>query len=79
MKEPGWAFGISGKGSRRKPQSLVLQLIGQHRDGHVGEAAIFSDQTVPLNKPCLVRAEVTLATNSEGGPYPLHGTRFIER
>jgi hypothetical protein len=45
-KSPGWGFGITGKQSRRKPQTLVIQLIGTKLDGSTGEAAIFSDQTL---------------------------------
>jgi hypothetical protein len=29
LQTPGWSFGVTGKGSRRKPQTLVLQLCGK--------------------------------------------------
>ncbi|MFN4259708.1 MAG: DUF1549 domain-containing protein [Gemmataceae bacterium] len=66
IKNPGWAFGVTGKGSRRKPQTLVLQLIGKKTDGAFGEEAIFSDQHIELNKPYYVAASVKLAGNEPG-------------
>jgi hypothetical protein len=32
-RAPGWSFGVTGKGSRRKPQTLVLQLVGDTPGG----------------------------------------------
>jgi hypothetical protein len=64
-QSPGWAFGVTGKASRRKPQTLVMQLFGRTSGGLIQEAALFSDQTVELNTPYLVAASVKLAT---GGP-----------
>ncbi len=64
--DPGWVFGVTGKGSRRKPQTLVLQMFGQRRDGSFGEAAIFSDQFIELNKPYYAAATVTLASKEPG-------------
>ena len=51
--KPGWLFGVTGKGSRRKPQTLVLQLLGNDAQDKFGEAALFSDQNIELNKPLL--------------------------
>ena len=64
--QPGWAFGVTGKGSRRKPQTLVLQMHGRKRDGSFGEGAVFSDQNVALNAPYYVAATVQLATDVPG-------------
>ncbi len=50
-RTPGWTFGVTGKGSRRKPQTLVMQMFGKSQDGATREAALFSDQTVELNTP----------------------------
>ena len=47
----GWRFGITGKGSRRKPQTLVLQMVHTRDDGDPVEVAIFSDQHVDLDTP----------------------------
>jgi hypothetical protein len=58
---PGWSLGVTGKGSRRKPQTLVLQLFGNRPDGSHGEAILFSDQHVELNKPYYVGVSVTPA------------------
>ncbi|MCS6849902.1 MAG: DUF1553 domain-containing protein [Gemmataceae bacterium] len=65
-KSPGWHFGVTGKQSRRKPQTLVLQLFGKKRDGSFGEEAIFSDQHIQLNKPYYVAAAVKLADDQPG-------------
>lgn len=62
----GWGFGVTGKGSRRKPQTLVLQMHGKKKDGSFGEAAIFSDQNVALNTPYYVAAAVKLAGEGTG-------------
>ena len=66
-KQPGWAFGITGKQSRRKPQTLALQLVGKKADGKFGEEAIFSDQTIQLNKPYYLAAAVKLARDEQPG------------
>ncbi len=66
-KNGGWNLGISGKKSRRKPQTVVLQLYGKKADGSFGEEAIFSDQHIALNKPYYIAASVTLATGKAPG------------
>jgi hypothetical protein len=63
---PGWGFGVTGKGSRRKPQTLVLQIIGRKASGGLAEAALFSDQNIEINKPYFAAAAVHLA--DEHGP-----------
>ncbi len=65
--KPGWAFGVTGRGSRRKPQTLVLQMHGTLRNGKFGEAAVFSDQHIELNKPYYAAAAVTMANVEEPG------------
>jgi len=71
--KPGWAFGVTGKGSRRKPQTLVLQLFGKNVAGTFSEAALFSDQHIELNKPYYAAAAVHLA-----GDTPGHVTFFLK-
>lgn len=66
-QEAGWAFGVTGKGSRRKPQTLVVQLFGRKPSGEFGEDTVFSDQHLQLNKPYYVAAAVKLATATERG------------
>jgi Protein of unknown function (DUF1549)/Protein of unknown function (DUF1553)/Planctomycete cytochrome C len=70
--EPGWTFGVTGKGSRRKPQTLVVVLWGKKRDGKIGEAAVFSDQLVELNKPYFAAASVQPATDEKLGIVTFH-------
>lgn len=62
----GWGFGVTGKGSRRKPQTLVMQMYGKRLDGSFGEAAVFSDQNIALNTPYYVAASVKLAGEGPG-------------
>jgi hypothetical protein len=62
----GWAFGVTGKGSRRKPQTLVMQLFGNTSTGDLAEAAVFSDQHVALNKPYYAAASVRMAGDQPG-------------
>ncbi|TVP95006.1 MAG: DUF1549 domain-containing protein [Planctomycetaceae bacterium] len=74
----GWSFGITGKGSRRKPQTLVLQMWGEKIDGSVGEAALFSDHHLDMNKPYYVSAAVTLAkpAAADGSPATPGSVQF---
>lgn len=65
-RQPGWSFGVTGKQSRRKPQTLVLQLIGKNQAGQLAHEPIFSDQHLELNKPYYVAASVKLASDSAG-------------
>ena len=66
-KKPGWGIAITGAASRRKPQTLVLQIIGVKQDGSFGEEAIFSDQVLALAKPYSVAVSVKLATATAPG------------
>ncbi len=63
----GWSFGITGKASRRKPQTLVLQLFGKTAGGAIREAALFSDQHVELNTPYFAAFSVRLARDGAPG------------
>lgn len=63
----GWSFGITGKGSRRKPQTLVIQLWGEKANGSFGEEAVFSDHTIQLNKPYYAGVAVQLARAGQPG------------
>lgn len=67
MAHEGWLFGITGQGSRRKPQTLVLQMAGKSAEGKIGEQAIFSDHTIELNKPYYVAAAVSFGREGQAG------------
>jgi len=60
----GWVFGVTGKGSRRKPQTLVLQLFGKTVAGVQREAALFSDHTVEFNVPYFAAVSVRPASSA---------------
>ena len=66
-KTAGWSFGVTGKGSRRKPQTLVMQLTGEDMTKSFGNRAIFSDQHVEINKPYYTAASVKLAREGMKG------------
>ncbi len=66
-KHPGWGLGVTGLGSRRKPQTLALQLVGRKLDGSVGEEAVFADHHVALNKPYYLAVAVHLASAKSPG------------
>ena len=68
----GWLFGISGKGSRRKPQTLVLQLFGINQDGQRQEVVQFSDQHMELNKPYYAAVSVRMTTSEMPGMITFH-------
>lgn len=63
----GWMFGITGKASRRKPQTLVLQIFGKDASGSVQEAVLFSDHHLELNKPYYTGVSVRLANGNIPG------------
>jgi hypothetical protein len=67
QKEPGWSLGVTGQQSRRKPQTLALQMVGKKRDGTFGEVVAFSDHHLTLHKPYYVAAAVTPATPEAEG------------
>lgn len=67
IKKTGWSLGITGNQSRRKPQTLVLQVVGKKMNGEIGEEAIFSDQHITLNKPYYIGCAFTPATKTAKG------------
>jgi len=61
----GWSFGVTGKTSRRKPQTLVIQLFGKSASGEIIEAALFSDQHIELNTPYFAAVSVKPASSGD--------------
>lgn len=72
VSHSGWALGITGHGSRRKPQTLVLQIVGRSTDGNRKEHAIFSDHHVEINTPYYVAASVQMAKENQPGTVTFH-------
>lgn len=64
-KQPGWSFGITGKQSRYKPQTLVLQLNGQGSPTSEPEP-IFSGLHLEVGKPYFVAVSVKVADLAQG-------------
>ncbi len=62
----GWSFGVTGRKSRFKPQTLVLRLFGDGRS-EFGDDAIFSGLHIALNKPYYVAVSVKLTDPDHKG------------
>jgi hypothetical protein len=66
--QPGWSFGVTGRNSPDKPQSLVLELIGDPaEDGTGGYDAIPSGLRLELDTPYYVAVSVRIGDTSETG------------
>ncbi|MDX1969184.1 MAG: DUF1549 domain-containing protein [Planctomycetaceae bacterium] len=70
--QPGWSFGVTGKASRRKPQTLVLQLVGMTAAKELLHEPLFSDHTIQLNKPYYLAAAVRFARDGQPGSVEFH-------
>jgi mono/diheme cytochrome c family protein len=65
---PGWSLGVTGKGSRNKPQTLVLQLCGDTAWKPTDPVEpIFSGLHIDIGKPYFIAVSVNLADTSEKG------------
>jgi hypothetical protein len=56
--EPGWAFGVTGKQSQRKQQTLAMLLCGKNPKDRTTYEPIFSEVTIRMDKPYYVAAAV---------------------
>jgi hypothetical protein len=66
--EPGWSLGVTGKGSRNTPQTLVLQLSGDKPwKPNDPVEPIFSGLHIDLGKPYFVAVAVRLDDTSAAG------------
>ncbi len=66
-QQPGWALGITGQKSRRKPLTVAIQLVGENHSGALIEYPVFSDLNVQINRPYFIAASVTPATKAALG------------
>jgi cytochrome c553 len=64
---PGWSLGVTGRKSRNRPQTLVLQLSGEPVEGSAGVEAVFSGVNIELNKPYFVAVSVDIGNTNENG------------
>ncbi len=65
---PGWSFGVTGKQSRYKPQTLVLLLCGDQPWSEKDPMEpIFSGLQIALGKPYFVAVTVKLGERGENG------------
>ncbi len=66
--QPGWSFGVTGRKASGKPQSLVLELIGDTaEDGTGGYDTIVSGLRLELDIPYFVAVSVRIGDPSETG------------
>ena len=66
--QPGWSFGVTGLKSAHKPQSLVLQLIGDPaEDGTGGYDVVASGLRLDFGTPYFVAVSVRIGDTSETG------------
>ena len=65
-KQPGWALGITGAKSQRKPQMLTLQLVGRGVNGDTLYEPVFSDLQIQLDRSYYLAASVHLGGPGEG-------------
>jgi mono/diheme cytochrome c family protein len=65
---PGWSLGVTGLGSRNKPQSLVLQLCGDKPWKPTDPVEpIFSGLHIDIGKPYFIAVSVNLDDATEKG------------
>jgi len=64
--QPGWALGVTGAKSRRKPQVPVLQLIGKNAEGRIVEEPVFSDIHLQLDRSYFIAAAVKADAAGKG-------------
>ena len=77
--QPGWLLGVTGKGSRRKPQTLVLDLVGKNAAGKLVEAAAFSDHHIQAQQTLLRRRRLSTGHRQDAGPRELFRERPFQR
>src|SRR5206468_2339018 len=65
--QPGWSFGVTGKKSAFKPQTLVLQFWGDPAKHGTDHEPIFSGLHIALNKPYFVAVTVKLGDAERKG------------
>lgn len=65
-KQTGWALGITGAKSQRKPQMLALQLVGHGVNGDTLYEPVFSDLQIQLDRSYYLAASVHLGGPGEG-------------
>lgn len=74
---PGWSLGVTGAGSRNKPQTLVLQLCGDKPWKSTDPIEpVFSGLHIDIGKPYFIAVTVNLGDTTEKG---ITFTRRISR
>jgi len=66
-QHPGWALGVTSKKSKYQPRNLILQLVGDPKQGGAGYEVVASNLRPELNKPYYVAASVKIRERSPAG------------
>lgn len=62
---PGWALGVTSTKSAYQPRNLIMQLIGEDKDGKVKYEVVASNLRPELNRPYRVKATVRTGKDGE--------------
>jgi len=62
--KPGWTFGVTSKRSAYQPRNLIMQLVGENKNGNISYEVVDSNIEVPLGVPVFLAAVVR---TKEGG------------
>lgn len=65
-KHAGWSFGVTSTKSKYEPRNLILQLVGETKEGTAYEV-VPSNLRLELNKPYYVAVSVRLSDVGEKG------------
>ncbi|QDT77370.1 Planctomycete cytochrome C [Gimesia maris] len=66
-KQQGWSFGVTSQKSAYKPRNLILQLVGDNKQGKLTYEVVASNLHLELHKPYYVAAAINIADTSEQG------------
>ena len=66
-KQQGWSFGVTSQKSAYKPRNLILQLVGDNKQGKLTYEVVASNLHLELHKPYYVTAAINIADTSEQG------------
>ena len=64
---PGWSFGVTSKKSAYDPRNLILQIVGDPKQGGTGYEVVASNLRPELNRPYYLAASVKPSDSSEKG------------
>ncbi|MCA9016295.1 MAG: DUF1553 domain-containing protein, partial [Planctomycetaceae bacterium] len=66
-KQQGWSLGVTSLKSAYKPRNLILQLVGNNKEGKLTYEVVPSNLHLELNKPYYVAATVKISETDAPG------------